>query len=108
MQDGRPALSVPFLLSRLRELRVVDEAQEQALARDGILTLPDLELAIAERRSPVVNASLRDAAGTLRREVRPLLLGRAWDILDRFVPAFAQCSEIQSLEPSGAVRRAEP
>ena len=108
MQDGPAALSAPFLLRRLRELGLVDDAQEQALLRDGILTLPDLELAIAEERPSAAAPALRRAADTLRREPRPILLGRAWDVLERFLPAFAQCTEIESLEPSGAVRRAEP
>lgn len=101
-------LSDPFLLRRLRELRVVDAAFEQALGREGIVTLADLELAIAERRPVADRPALRRAAESLGHEVRPLLLGRAWDVLDRFMSALAQCGEIQAIEPSGAVRRSEP
>ena len=101
-------VSAPFLLRRLRELRIVDDAHEQALGREGIVTLADLELAIAEQRPVAAAPALRRAAESLAREVRPLLLGRAWDILDRFMSALAQCSDIQAMEPSGAVRRAEP
>jgi DNA polymerase (family 10) len=101
-------LSAPFLVRRLRELRVVDDAQEQALGREGIVTLADLELAIAEQRPVAASPALRRAAQSLGRELRLLLLGRAWDILDRFMSALGQCPEVQAMEPSGAVRRAEP
>jgi len=101
-------LIAPFLLRRLRELGVSDDARGQALLREGIVTLPDLELAIAEQRPIAADPSLRRAAATLERELRPMMLGRAWDILDRLVPAVAQCTELQAIEPSGAVRRAEP
>ena len=101
-------LSAPFLLRRLRELRAVDETQEQALEREGIVTLADLELAMAEQRPIAAAPALRRAAESLSRELRLLLLGRAWDILDRFTSALAQCPEVQSMEASGAVRRAEP
>ena len=100
--------NAPFLLRRLRELRVADDAQEQALAREGIVTLADLDLAIAEQRSVAANHALRHAAQALRREVRPILLGRAWDIVDRFMSALTQCSAVDALEASGAVRRSEP
>lgn len=101
-------LSDPFLLRRLRELRAVDDASEQALGREGIVTLADLELAIAEQRPIAARPALRRAAESLGREVRPLHLGRAWDILERFMGALVQCGEVQAIEPSGAVRRAEP
>lgn len=98
----------PFLLRRLRELGAIDEAQHEALERDGIVTFADLELAIAEQRAVAMTASLRRAAVEVGRELRPLTLGRAWDIMERFLPALAQCPEIQALEAGGAMRRAEP
>jgi len=101
-------VNAPFLLRRLRDLRVTDDARERALVREGIVTLPDLELAIAEQRPIAADHSLRRAAALLSREVRPLPLGRAWDMLDRIVPSVANCTEFQTIEPSGAVRRAEP
>jgi DNA polymerase (family 10) len=100
--------NAPFLLRRLRELRLVDEAREQTLTRDGIVTLTDLELAIAEDRAVTASPALRRAADNLVREIRAFSLGRAWDVLDRFMSALAQCPGLDSLEPSGAVRRAEP
>ena len=101
-------LSDPFLLRRLRELRVVDDAYEQALGREGIVTLADLELAIAEQRPVAARPALRRAAESLGRELRSVHLGRAWDILDRFMAALVQCGEVEAIEPSGGVRRSDP
>jgi DNA polymerase (family 10) len=103
-----PTANTPSLLRRLRELRIVDAAQEQALVREGIVTLADLDLAIAEQRPVAATAELHRAAQRLRREMRPILLGRAWDIVDRFMAALAQCPAVDALEASGAVRRSEP
>ena len=100
--------NAPFLLRRLRELRLVDGIQEQGLAREGIVTLADLDLAIAEQRPVAADPALRRTAQALRREVRPILLGRAWDIVERFMSALAQCSAIEALEASGEMRRSEP
>jgi DNA polymerase (family 10) len=99
----------PFLLRRLRDTGAVDATREQALLRDGIVTLGDLELAIAEQRPWADDSALRDAAAAIAADVRPLGLGRAWDILEHFLAALAAaCPELQAIEPSGAVRRAEP
>jgi DNA polymerase (family 10) len=100
--------NAPFLLRRLRELRVLDDAREQSLTREGIVTLTDLELAIAEGRAVTAVPALRRAADSLSREIRYISLGRAWDVLERFMSALAQCPGVDSLEPAGAVRRAEP
>jgi len=100
--------ALPFLL-RLRELRVLDDATELALTREGILTLGDLELAIAEDRPFTADARLRRAAGLLARESRPITLGRAWDILDACIESLAlHCPALEAIEASGGVRRAEP
>jgi DNA polymerase (family 10) len=100
-------IALPFLLRRLKELRLVDEAQEQVLVRDGIVTLPDLELAIADGRPSA--ASLQHAAARVAEELRALSLGRAWDILDPLLAGIATaCPDVQALEPTGAVRRTEP
>jgi DNA polymerase (family 10) len=101
-------LLVPFLLRRLRELRVIDDAQEEALARDGIVTSADLELAIAEQRGLAGQPALRRAAALLEAETRPLMLGRAWDIVEAFLASLDACPEIQAAEASGPMRRAEP
>jgi len=99
----------PFLLRRLRELGAVDAAREQALLRDGIVTLADLELALADRRTSADDPVLRDAAAAIAADTRPLGLGRAWDILEQFLPLLASaCPDLQAIEPSGPVRRSEP
>jgi DNA polymerase (family 10) len=100
---------LPFLLRRLRELRIVDDAREQALLREGIVTIADLALAVAEQRPVAMDPALRRAADVLGDEYRPIMLGRAWDIVDHFLFTLAtQCPEIQAAEASGAVRRGEP
>ena len=102
-------IALPFLLRRLRELRVLDEAGELALVRDGVLTLADLELAIAEQRPLAADERLRRAAELLAQEYRSITLGRAWDILDGFIAALAVHGPwLHAIEASGAVRRAEP
>jgi len=99
----------PLLLRRLRQLGVVDESGEQALLRDGIITIADLDLAAAEGRATVDTDALRAASSAIAAETRPLLLGRAWDILEHFLPALAaHCPELSAIEPSGDVRRSEP
>jgi DNA polymerase (family X) len=101
-------LTAPSLLRRLRELRIVDEPREQALVRDGIVTLADLHLAIADGRAAADDPSLRQAADACGQE-RPLLLGRAWDILESVLPVLAtHCPEVEALEVSGPMRRSEP
>lgn len=77
--------------------------------REGILTLADLELAIAEERPIAADPRLRRAAEILGRSSRPITLGRAWDILDAFIAALtAHCPALQAIEASADVRRAEP
>ncbi|HET7695074.1 MAG TPA: PHP domain-containing protein [Vicinamibacterales bacterium] len=103
-----PPANAPFLLRRLRDLRSIDAAQERMLARDGIATLPDLDLAVAEERPAAADRALRRAAERIRHEIRPILLGRAWDILDRFMSGLSQCAAVDVWEAAGAVRRSEP
>jgi DNA polymerase (family 10) len=101
--------TLPFLLRRLHDLRVIDEAGAQALIRDGILTLADLEQAIAEQRPVTADAGLRRAAGILAAELRPISLGRAWDVLDAFIETLSlHCPLLEAIEASGPVRRAQP
>jgi DNA polymerase (family 10) len=102
-------ITLPFLLRRLRELRVLDEAAELTLTREGVLTLADLELAIAEERPVAADARLRRAAEILGQPSRPVTLGRAWDILDAFIASLAaHCPALEAIEASADVRRAEP
>ena len=99
----------PYLLRRLSELRVIDDAREQAFLRDGIVTLADLELSIAERRPLVTDPVLARAGALLADERRPITLGRAWDVLDPLIATIAaHCPEVQPLEPAGSVRRVDP
>jgi DNA polymerase (family X) len=102
-------VSLPFLLRRLRELRIGDDTSEQALIREGILTIADLELAIAEQRPVTADPTLRRAADLLRQEARPIMLGRAWDVLDALIDSLArECPLLRGIEASGPARRAEP
>ncbi|HYT75448.1 MAG TPA: PHP domain-containing protein [Vicinamibacterales bacterium] len=97
------------VLRRLGELQIIDAARQAALAREGILTLADLELAIAEQRAAVRDAGLQRGVQVLMDERRPLTLGRAWDILDPLMAAIAaRCPDVQALEAAGAVRRSAP
>ena len=99
---------LPFLLRRLKELRLVDEALEHALMREDIVTVPDLELAIAEDR-PLAAPALRRAAASIADELRSVSLGRASEILVPLLTAIgAACPDVQALEPSGPLRRGEP
>jgi DNA polymerase (family X) len=100
--------ALPFLL-RLHELGVLDKATELALTHEEILTLGDLELAIAEERPFTADARLRLAAEILARESRPITLGRAWDVLAACIESLAlHCPALEAIEASGGVRRAEP
>jgi DNA polymerase (family X) len=101
--------TLPFLLRRLRELRLADAPDQQAFLRDGIVTLADLELAIAEERPLTSEPGMRRAADILIAEHRPISLGRAWDVLDAFLLTLAgHCPALQAIDASGPVRRAEP
>ena len=101
-------MKVPFLLRRLRELNVIDDAGAQALERDGIVTLADLELAIAEQRPSVASRSFAHAAEALGLERRPMTLGRAWDVATVLIQALEEKGVIDGLQPAGHVRRSEP
>jgi DNA polymerase (family 10) len=106
---------VPYLIRRLRELPALTSAEAVTLARGvGVLTLQDLVLALDDRR---VAASLGDAAAgrlsqaarALDMEGRPFTLGRAMDYLDGVIASIAECGEaIESITPSGEIRRFEP
>ncbi|HEX4566030.1 MAG TPA: PHP domain-containing protein [Vicinamibacterales bacterium] len=79
------------------------------LLRDGIVTLADLNLAIAERRTAAADPELVRAAGLLSGDRRPITLGRAWEVLEPLLSAIAvSCPDVESLEAAGDIRRAEP
>jgi len=51
----------------------------------------------------------RHSAATRVSAVKPITLGRAWDLLDSCIPSIAAaCPDLQALEPAGDVRRMEP
>ena len=88
---------------------MIDDAREMEFVREGIVTLDDLELAIAEQRPVAADPVLRRAGAILADERRPITLGRAWDVLEPLIGAIAaRCPEIQPLEPAGGVRRVDP
>jgi len=98
----------PFLLRRLRDLGALSPVAEQALVRDGILSLGDFELAVIDRRASVGADGLRAAASAIATEQAPLTLGRAADVLDALSAAvLAGCPELLDATPSGEVRRFE-
>lgn len=78
--------------------------------RDGIVTLPDLELALAEARPGVAGLpDLARAAALFASELRAIPLGRAWDVVEPLLAAItAACPEVHGVEASGAMRRGEP
>lgn len=99
----------PFLLRRLLELKIVDDPAADALEHDGIVTVADLELAVAERRPRVAAPEFARAAAVLSQEPRALPLGRAWDIAAGLISAIeSHCPLVESVEASGGIRRAEP
>jgi DNA polymerase (family X) len=100
---------LPFLLRRLRQLGALSPSAEQALLRDGILTLSDFELAVLERRPSVGVDGVRAAASLIAAERPALPLGRACDILDALSAALiAGSPELLAVDVSGDVRRFEP
>ena len=101
-------MNVPFLLRRLRELNVIDDAGAQALERDGIVTLADLDLAIAEQRPAVAARSFAHAAEALGLERRPMTLGRAWDVASALIQPLGDKGPIDNVQPAGHMRRSEP
>ena len=100
---------LPSLLQRLRELGAADADRVESLARAGILTFADLQLALAERRTGVSDPAIQSAAAALAAERGALTLGRAWEVLDAvFSELTARVPELDAVEASGAVRRYEP
>jgi hypothetical protein len=87
-------------------LRLIDDAQEHALVRDGVVTLADFDLAIAEERPWATAPAIRRAAAVLAEEARPVSLGRVGrSILGRHrgrVPRSA------GAQPSGGVSGPSP
>lgn len=105
--------AAPWLLHRLHELAGVESSTAATLARLGILTMADLELALADgylgQRLPGGDDRLRVAAEALSFERRRIPLGRAVDLVHRFIDAVAgEHPGLVQLRPAGDVRRFEP
>jgi DNA polymerase (family X) len=105
---------VPSLLRRLLEVEGIDTTRALGLARLGILTSPELAVALDDgriRRSlgGDVEALLRAAADALQPDPRPGTLGRGWDVADAFLAAVTEHDPLlQSASPAGDIRRFEP
>ena len=105
--------ALPWLLRRLLERNLVDSSGAAALARQGIVTLGDLQSAIQEERLPshpgISGDTLGPAADALASERALVPLGRAIDILEHFVLLLAAvCPDLSPSVPVGDVRRVEP
>lgn len=105
---------LPWLLRHLLDTSIVTCDQAAVMVRDlGILTLDDLDAAIADGRilklAPPVADRLRDAAATLALDPRPTILSRARELLDTFRSAIASsCPSITESWIAGDTRRYEP
>jgi DNA polymerase (family 10) len=96
------------LLSRLRAAGALSPALQDLLARDGIVTRADLELAVAESHRAGRDL-LAPAAAAVAADEPSLTLGRAWDVLEALLTDIAaHCPDIEGVEVSGEVRRFEP
>jgi DNA polymerase (family 10) len=107
--------AVPCLLRRLLELSAVTSSHARVLTHQlDVLTLADLEQAldagdIANALGTDVERGLTRAAGTLALEQTPLVLGRAWDLLESLLTSMASASPaLPAFTPAGDVRRFEP
>jgi DNA polymerase (family 10) len=105
--------SLPWLIRRLIEFAGVDSTTAAILARNGIVTLSDLEAALRDGRVAAHLSShgehLELAAESLAPERLRQPLGRAADLAENFVLLVAaSCPEIVALVPAGDVRRFEP
>jgi DNA polymerase (family 10) len=105
--------ALPRLLRRLIESDALDSAGAAALARQGIVTLSDLQCALLDGRVtshlPAAEDGLRNAAETLSVDTPTVPLGRAVDLMDAFILILAaECPEAENFTSAGDVRRFEP
>lgn len=105
---------IPRILRRLLELEAVTCDQAATLARGyGVVTFADLEHVLGDDRilrlGEPTTARLRAAAQTLAREVRPVPLGRADDVLSAVQDLMAHhCPQVEEVMTAGGARRFEP
>ena len=105
---------IPALLRWLLELGAATPEQAAALARDlGVVTLPELQAALDDGRvhrlMETAAPRMRTAADALAREVRPVSLGRAVEILTAIQTHIAHhCRQLVDLVMAGGARRFEP
>jgi DNA polymerase (family 10) len=105
---------IPWLLRRLIELGAARTSEAVALARNGIVTLPDLGEALDEGRigrfvDGDAEARLAAVVDMLAGEAKQLTLGRACDLLDMLQSRLVlECPSFENVAPAGGVRRCEP
>jgi len=100
---------LPFLLRRLREVGAADARRLDTLANEGILTLADLEQALADGRSIAADPLLRRAGVLIAEERGGVPLGRAWDLFDALSSHVrTRVPDLDAFEPSGDLRRYVP
>ena len=110
---GAAWASLPWLLRRLLEFAAVDSAGAAALARAGIITAAEFSAAMDDGRIAShlsePEEALRMAADTLEMERPRVTLGRAVELIDSLTLLLAAAyPQMDSLTPSGDVRRCEP
>lgn len=104
---------VPSLIRRLLELPALSSGEALTLARRaGALTLDDLLLALDDGRVAMALGEpaaqrLAQAARALETEAHLHTLGRAMDVLEGVITSIADCG-VESILPSGDIRRVEP
>ena len=106
---------LPALLRRLLELRAIGSDEAAMLARQGILTLADLQAALDDER--IRNDGRRHARGAAafgRRRARARRAGRSRSAAPGIPPprasttSSASAPTVDLLTPAGEVRRYEP
>lgn len=106
--------SIPFLLRRLIGIGAVTEQQAATLATElGVVTSADLHAALADGRLHLTFGAtagrLAQAVDALADELRPIPLGRAFDILGRARELIAACGPaFDESTVAGDARRFEP
>ena len=102
---------LPWLLRRLTETAALDSSGAVALARAGVVTRADLDLALEDGRVPSLQPpieNLQSYAAALDTARSRLTLGRAAELLEQLILLLATaCPNLENLTPAGDVRRAD-